>query len=157
MKKSSLFRLLVILILGTTLSACNLQLKTTESPDGNQPTPTLTQLAPSDAQPTTIEVTAWEDGQTALALLESVATVQKKEYGFGVFVDGINGLLGNQDNYWAFYVNNEYAQRGADQTTLNTGDVVKFVYEPVTASPIDEENNSQSSQTNDPNLSGEES
>jgi len=139
MKRSSLFGLLTILFLGTTLSACNLQLKTTDSPEANQPTPSVAQLAPSDAQPTTIEITAWEDGQTALALLESVATVQKQEYGFGVFVEGVNGLLGDQNNYWAFYVNDEYAQQGADQTILQTGDVVRFVYEPVSTSPMVEE------------------
>lgn len=139
MKRSSLFGLLTILILGATLTACNLQLQTTESTNSDQPTPTSAQVAPPDAQPTTIEITAWEDGQTAMALLESVATVQKKEYGFGVFVEGINGLLGDKDNYWAFYVNNEYAQQGADQTILQTGDVVRFVYEPVTTSPMLEE------------------
>jgi len=139
MKRSSLFGLLTILFLGTTLSACNLQLKTTDTPEANQPTPNVAQLAPSDAQPTTIEITAWEDGQTALALLDSVATVQKQEYGFGVFVEGVNGLLGDQNNYWAFYVNDEYAQQGADQTILQTGDVVRFVYEPVSTSPMVEE------------------
>ena len=137
MKKTSLLGLFVIFIFSATLSACNFQPKTTESLNNiTEPTPTTAQVAPPDAQPTTIEIIATVDGQNALELLESAATVQKQEYGFGIFVEGINGLLGNQDNYWAFYVNDEYAQQGADQTILKTGDVVRFVYEPVTTSPM---------------------
>lgn len=81
-----------------------------------------------------ILLAADEDGQTALELLTASAAVETKDYGeAGLFVTSINGVAGDNEHYWAFYVNDEYAQQSADQTILKTGDNVKFVYEKVDA------------------------
>lgn len=85
-------------------------------------------------QQTQFEFTATLSGQIALELLEANATVETQEFGdAGKFVTSINGLVGNNQNYWAFYLNDEYAQQGASQTILEKGDRVKFVYEAITA------------------------
>jgi lipopolysaccharide export LptBFGC system permease protein LptF len=75
---------------------------------------------------------AQEDGVNAFELLQENAEVTYKEYDFGVFVESINGTAGNEDFFWAFYVNDEKANAGADVTTLNTGDKVEWRYEKVT-------------------------
>lgn len=48
-----------------------------------------------------------------------------------MFVTSINGVAGDNEHYWAFYVNDEFAQQGVSQTVLEGGDVVKFVYEEI--------------------------
>jgi hypothetical protein len=79
--------------------------------------------------------TAEEDGVTALDVLSSHTTVETKDYGnAGTFVTKINQLEGNSEYYWAFYVNDKYAEKGASQTILQKGDTIKFVYEAVTLS-----------------------
>lgn len=80
---------------------------------------------------TLFTITATESGKTAFELLQSQAQVEFTEYPFGVFIESINGLAGDASNFWALYVNDEYSQTGADQTVLESGDVVEFRYEAV--------------------------
>jgi len=75
---------------------------------------------------------ATESGQLALDLIQANAEVETEDYGdAGQFVTSINGLAGSNEYYWAFYVNNEYAEQGASQTVLQEGDSIRFVYEAV--------------------------
>lgn len=89
---------------------------------------------------TTIELTAANlaQGETALDLLKnSGAKVEMKSYGdMGSFINSINGQAGGAENYWAFYINDKYAEQAADKTILKPGDRVKFVYEKVTTAPV---------------------
>jgi Domain of unknown function (DUF4430) len=78
-----------------------------------------------------IELLAESDGQTAYELLELNHELEVKEYDFGVFIEGIDGIKGNDQYYWAFYLNGDYAEQGADQTVLKVGDKVEFRYEEV--------------------------
>ncbi len=76
---------------------------------------------------------ASESGATALALIESQATIQTTDFGTaGKFVTAINGLTADAGHYWAFYVNGAYAEAGASQTILQKGDTILFVYEEIT-------------------------
>ncbi len=76
------------------------------------------------------EITATANKQQALALLQTMAKVETKDYGSaGAFVTSINGLAGDAGHYWAFYVNGKYAQKGASQTVLTKGDKIQFIYE----------------------------
>lgn len=76
------------------------------------------------------------DGQTALDLLEKNAEVQTKSYDFGSFIEGIDGIMGTEKEYWAFYVNREMAQQAADKTILKKGDSATFRLEPVESFPV---------------------
>jgi hypothetical protein len=86
-----------------------------------------------------IELTASNPavGETALDLLKkSGAQVQATSYGdAGSFVTSINDTAGDATNYWAFYLNDEYAQMAADKTVVKDGDRIKFVYERVVMTP----------------------
>lgn len=57
---------------------------------------------------------AVEKGKTALQALQSVSLVDTKDYSFGKFIASISGINASSSEYWAFYVNGEYAQVGAD-------------------------------------------
>ena len=69
-----------------------------------------------------------EDNQNAFELLKENAQVEYKEYDFGVFVESINGITGDDKHFWSLYVNNEQSMTGADQTTVNKGDTVEWRY-----------------------------
>ncbi len=71
------------------------------------------------------------DGENAFELLKNVAIVEYKEYDFGVFVESINGVKGDDEHFWSFYLNGEQAKAGADQTILQKGDKVEWRYEEI--------------------------
>lgn len=154
MKTRSLFVAGVVILSSVLLSACTfLGLSDTAV----QTTP-ITQLPQVTAAPTTAPTTtpaltgetpftenitaekivllAQIDNQSALGLLKSKTTVKTKSFGAaGEFVESINGLAGDKGHYWGFYVNGEYAQKGAGDTQLKTGDTIMFKYEVVDSSP----------------------
>ena len=73
--------------------------------------------------------TSENDEQNAFDLLSSQVEVNYKEYDFGIFVDGLDGLMADKEHFWAFYVNGEFAIKGVKQTTLQKGDVMEFKYQ----------------------------
>ena len=93
---------------------------------------TATVGRPADAE---FSYTAEAEGQSALDLLKKNTEVQMKEYEFGTFIEGINGVLGDEKRYWAFYVNREYAKESADKTILQKGDTATFRLETIEAFP----------------------
>lgn len=87
----------------------------------------------TDPNETDLTFVATEDGQTAFELLEENAQVDSEQYDFGVLIRSINGKASDKDHYWALYVNDEYAQTGADQTVLTNGDLTEWRYEEIIA------------------------
>jgi cytoskeletal protein RodZ len=75
-----------------------------------------------------------EPDTTALDVLKnSGAQVELKSYGAaGSFITSINDLQGDAANYWALYINDEYAQTAADKTLVKDGDKITFTYERIT-------------------------
>lgn len=50
---------------------------------------------------------------------------------YGLYVTTVDGEVADYDkdgSYWAFYVGEEYAQLGIDQTPVNDGDSFRLVY-----------------------------
>jgi hypothetical protein len=88
-------------------------------------------LSPEMDQETIISLEALTDGQTAFELLGSQATVAFKQYDFGVFIESINGLAGDEKHFWALYIDDEQSQVGADQLVLQKGDRIEFRYEEI--------------------------
>lgn len=136
MSKSSTLKLLLLFSIPFALVAC--QQKPIEIPVE----PTVTQeesVTPevmgenvdTTEHAETIELTATEDGQTALELTQANVEVETNDTDFGVLVNSINGVSANQQYYWALYVNGDYAQTGASQVVLNEGDTIKWVYEEI--------------------------
>lgn len=70
------------------------------------------------------------EGKTALELLKAQAQVETKTYdSLGEFVVSINGLKGDDQHYWAFYVNNQQASVGASSYLTKDGEVIEWKYE----------------------------
>ncbi len=78
-----------------------------------------------------IEIYAEEDDQNALDLLKKHTEVDYKESSLGAYVNGINGLNGNDNNYWSFYINDEYSLTGVDTTVLQKDDKMTWKYEAI--------------------------
>ena len=88
------------------------------------------------------EITTYNDvslvaGNTAFDLLKTVTdenniTLEYKDYGgeLGVFIEAIGGVKNDaeQNGWWQYWVNNEYAQVGPSSYELTNGDVVMWKY-----------------------------
>jgi len=88
--------------------------------------------APEDSE-SAIEITlvAEQDNTNAYELLTQTHEVVSDEYDFGVFVVGIDGITADEEYYWAFYVNDEYASAGVQETVLQAGDSMSFRFEKI--------------------------
>lgn len=61
---------------------------------------------------------------------ESKITFKEKTYsGIGKFIEEINGVKSDGDNYWIYYVNGVEASIGVSNYKINPGDVVSWKYE----------------------------
>jgi hypothetical protein len=60
--------------------------------------------------------------------LDEAGLIDGEETAFGFWVTTVNGRVANEDNeeWWALYVNGEFAMLGVDQMPIEDGDV--FVY-----------------------------
>jgi len=75
---------------------------------------------------------ATSSGQNALELVESQVKLDLKKYDFGVMIEGVNGLMADNKNYWAVYQNGEYAKTGIAQIELEKDDKIELKYEEIT-------------------------
>ena len=65
------------------------------------------------------------------ALME-LGLVEGEDGDYGLFVKTVNGITADYDKdgvYWAFYINDEYAQTGVDVTEIKEGDSYAFKVE----------------------------
>ena len=65
------------------------------------------------------------DKETVGEALEELELIAGEEGEYGLFVKTVNGITADYDKdgvYWAFYINDEYAQTGIDATTITEGD-----------------------------------
>lgn len=83
----------------------------------------------------TIALNIEQDETDVWQMLQQQHTVEFEQYDFGIFIKGIDGLMADNKHYFAIYLNDQYAQTGIDQLQVKSGDVVKIVYEELTASP----------------------
>lgn len=73
-----------------------------------------------------------QNGQTALAILKSLATVKTKQSSFGAFVVGINGVEADgSKQFWAFYVDGKQASEGAGTYKTKDGQQIMWKVEKV--------------------------
>ena len=78
-----------------------------------------------------IRLIAVKDDTSALDLLMNHHLLELQEYDFGIFVQGIDGLSGDQDNFWAIYINDEKSLVGIQDIVLNRGEAIEFRYEAI--------------------------
>jgi len=54
---------------------------------------------------------------------------EKTYSGMGKFIEEINGVKGNGDKYWVYYINGKKAEIGISNYQINPGDVISWKYE----------------------------
>lgn len=54
--------------------------------------------------------------------------VAKNYIGIGQFIEEINGIRGNGDEYWIYYVNGKKSDVGVSDYKIKTGDIVSWNY-----------------------------
>lgn len=68
-------------------------------------------------------------GETAYNALTKVATVESEQYAIGKFITAIAGVKPSSDEYWAFYIDGNYAQVGADGFIIEEETELLFIIE----------------------------
>lgn len=64
-------------------------------------------------------------------LAEGLVSGENSDFGLYITkVDGEEAIYETDNAYWSFYVGEEYAQLGVDQTPIEDGAVYKLVYTP---------------------------
>lgn len=74
--------------------------------------------------------------KTVFALLKKITQENNMEFSFkeypdlGAFVESIDNVANNSENnqWWQYWVNNEYAQLGASLYKLKEGDLIEWKY-----------------------------
>ena len=68
-----------------------------------------------------------ESGKTALVTLKSLTNVVTKTSSIGEYVTSINGLTADSNTqYWAFYVNDKMADKGAGSYQATSNDNIEW-------------------------------
>lgn len=83
-----------------------------------------------DGEETRLEIHT--DKKTVGEALQELDLIEGEEGDYGLFVKTVNGITADYDkdgHYWAFYVNDEYAQEGVDSTEITEGDSYAFKVE----------------------------
>jgi len=71
------------------------------------------------------------DGQDALTILKASHTVETDMYDFGEMVTSIDGVAGDNDHFWSFYVNGQPATVGAQDYQTKSTDTISWRLESV--------------------------
>jgi hypothetical protein len=78
-----------------------------------------------------------KEGSTVYDAMKSIESVKDNNFSFktkeypslGIFVDGINGIMGKSGQYWIYYVNDKEASVSVSKYKINNGDVISWKYE----------------------------
>jgi hypothetical protein len=68
------------------------------------------------------------NGSTVLEVTASVLEVDVQWFGSLAYIRGIEGLVGEGEYGWQFWVNGEFASVAVNQYLLNDNDVISWVY-----------------------------
>ena len=72
------------------------------------------------------------DGKNALDLLKAKHKVDVKTSSYGDYVQGIDGVEGDADHFWSFYVNGSLASVGAGAYVSKSTDKIEWKFEKIT-------------------------
>lgn len=140
-KVKSLSTYLLALMLVFSLSACGGSAQTPPQPDsgsaihngdtlGTGAVSFTVEVVDADKQQTTFTVQT--DEQTVGAALQKLGVVEGEDSQYGLYIKTVNGITADYDKdgtYWAFYIDGQYAQTGADMTAVTAGSVYRFAIE----------------------------
>ncbi len=131
MKNFNKYIIIFLVIFALIFGGLYLVNRNDDSSDNNDKTEKKTEESKNKISEKELGLYATKDDQNAFDLLKDNAEVDYEDSDFGVFVKGINDLAGDDKNYWALYVNDEYSQTAADSTILKKDDKVVWIYEEI--------------------------
>lgn len=75
-------------------------------------------------------ITIWKNASSVFDLLKNFYRIGYETYSYGVIITSINGVENNviSNNFWFFWVNDEYSNIGASNFQLNNSDRVYWAY-----------------------------
>ncbi len=88
------------------------------------------EVVDKDQQKTTFTVNT--DEKTVGAALQNLGVIAGEEGEYGLYIKQVNGITADYDvdgSYWAFYIDGQYAETGADMTDIVAGTVYTFAVE----------------------------
>jgi hypothetical protein len=83
------------------------------------------------AEENSVNITLKTDAENLGDALTEVNLIKGEEGDYGLMVEKVNGIkaiYSEDQSYWLFYVNDEYAMTGVDSTPISNGDCIKWVY-----------------------------
>ena len=88
------------------------------------------EIVHADGQTKTLEITASEEFLGEYLINEGIIEGAEGPYGMYIAkVEGEKAVYEEDNAYWAFYVDGEYASLGVDQTPIENGKIYKLQYE----------------------------
>lgn len=131
MKKFNNLIVVVLIVAIAVFGAWFVWPKSAPAPQ-NQPSQTQTaEKIDVTADGKTVNYTG-KDGQTALAVLQSLTQVTSEDSAYGKMVTGINGVTAEKNKtYWAFYVDGAYANEGAGTFITKNGQKLQWKLEAI--------------------------
>lgn len=85
-----------------------------------------------DKEGNSITITVNTDAETVGAALVELGLVEGEDSEYGLYVKTVNGITADYNvdaTYWAFYINDEYAMTGVDQTPIVSGETYSLKVE----------------------------
>lgn len=85
-----------------------------------------------DQEGTKTQLEVHTNKETVGEALSELGLIEGEESEYGLYVKTVNGVTADYDKdgvYWAFYINEEYAQTGVDATPVTEGDSYSFKME----------------------------
>jgi len=70
-----------------------------------------------------------EQGTNLFEILKEKADIGYQEFELGAFIDEIGGVKPGVNEYWALYVNDEYAEKGISDYTAEDGMIIEWKIE----------------------------
>jgi uncharacterized protein YpmB len=118
----------------TTLIRENIEtpnLNTETNIEANQPKPveTVLEINGIKYEDTITGKTSVYDFMSQLRKEGKINFVEENYIGMGKFIESINGVVGNENDSWIYYVNGVEAKVGVSNYKINPGDVVSWKYE----------------------------
>jgi len=133
MKRSSMKKMLSVLLCMVLIAAMALNLAAcggkTEAPEAGESISYTVVTVDLEGKETKFEITT--DKKTVGEELLAQGIIDGEQGDYGLYVKTVNGLTLDWDKdakYWAFYIGEEYATTGVDQTEAEAG--VTYILKP---------------------------
>ena len=108
--------LLLVLVMVFALAACDTKEKASATSD-----PVSFQVIVTDLEGNESTFQYTSNAPSVGEALVAEGLIEAHEASFGLYIDAVNGIAADWDNdqtYWAFYINGEYAVTGIGETEI---------------------------------------